>query len=116
MITLAEFRKLALAFPDAEELPHFGIPSFRYKNKVFATYREKEHRAMLRLPIVEQDVYCTYDKTIFFPVDGTWGKQGATFVDLANVRKDILKEALAVAYNAVAQKPGKKTGRKAAQP
>ncbi|MCD6012428.1 MAG: hypothetical protein K0Q79_2290 [Flavipsychrobacter sp.] len=102
MVTIEEFRSWALAFPDAEELPHFNIPSFRYKKKVFATYWEKDNRAMLKLPLTDQDVFCSYKEGIFFPVDGFWGKQGATFVELKKVRKDMFKDALALAYNGVA--------------
>lgn len=104
MITQATFRNLALAFPDAEEQPHFDKPSFRYRKKIFATLWEKENRAMVRLPLPEQEVFCMYDKTMFFPVPGTWGKQGATFVDLGRANKQIVQEALAVAYQALLTK------------
>lgn len=95
---------MALSFPDTEELPHFNIPSFRVKKKVFATIWEKENRIMLRLPLVDQSVYCDYDNTIFSPVPGGWGKQGATFVELKKVPKKILKEALTIAYEGVIKK------------
>lgn len=104
MISQAIFRTLALAFPDAEEQPHFDKPSFRYKKKIFATLWEKDNRAMIRLPLPEQEVFCMYDSTMFFPVPGTWGKQGATFVDLARANKQIVKEALSVAYQALLSK------------
>ena len=103
MVSIDAFRKMALSFPGAEELPHFNIPSFRVKKKVFATIWEKDDRAMLRLPLVEQSVYCDYDSTIFFPVPGGWGRQGATFVELKKVPKKILKEAMTIAYEGVAQ-------------
>jgi predicted DNA-binding protein (MmcQ/YjbR family) len=108
MVTIDEFRKLALSFPDAEELPHFDIPSFRYKKKVFATYREKDNRAMLKLSEIDQSVFCSYNNEVFFPVNGTWGKQGYTFVDLKKVRKDMFKDALTLAYKGVAEKKKKK--------
>jgi hypothetical protein len=101
MISPATFRQLAVAFPDAEEQPHFHLASFRVKKKIFATLWEKEHRAMLKLPLVEQSVFCAYDKDVFFPVPGAWGKKGATFVDLKRVPKNMLKDALSVAYNSL---------------
>jgi hypothetical protein len=104
MVTIDEFRQWALSFEDAEELPHFNVPSFRYKKKVFATYWEKDNRAMLRLPLADQSVFCSYPKAVFFPVPGTWGMQGATFVELKKVRKDMFKDALAIAYNGIAKK------------
>ena len=101
MVSITTFRQLALSFPGTNEEPHFHLISFRYNKKIFATYREKENWAMLKLPLAEQAVYCLYDKTIFFPVPGTWGAKGATFVDLHKVKKGIFMEALTVAYNAV---------------
>ena len=98
MVTIEAFRTLALSFPDVEEQPHFNIPSFRIKKKIFATLWEKENKAMLKLSLISQDVFCSYDNSIFYPVPGGWGKQGATFVSLAKVRKDMFKDALTVAY------------------
>ncbi len=104
MISIDGSRQMALSFPDAQELPHFHLASFRVKKKIFATLWEKENRAMLKLPVAEQYVFCGYDNNIFFPVPGGWGKNGATFVDLKKVKKTILKEALAIAYNTIAKK------------
>jgi predicted DNA-binding protein (MmcQ/YjbR family) len=99
MVSLEAFRKLALSFKDAEEKPHFHLASFRVKKKIFATLWAKEKRAMIKLPVVEQSVFCSYDNEVFFPVPGAWGKKGATFVDLQKVKTKILKEALTIAYN-----------------
>jgi len=35
MVSTATFRKMALSFPDAEELPHFHLASFRIKKNIF---------------------------------------------------------------------------------
>lgn len=104
MVTMQTFRDLALALPDAVELPHFNIPSFRVKKKIFATMWEKENKAMLKLTPIDQSVFCSYDDTVFYPVPGGWGKQGATFVDLKKVRKDMFKDALNLAYNTTIKK------------
>ncbi|MDP4265792.1 MAG: MmcQ/YjbR family DNA-binding protein [Bacteroidota bacterium] len=104
MVDIAHFRKLALSFPGTAELPHFHLISFRVNKKIFATYWPKENRAMLKLSLIDQSVFCSYDNTVFFPVPGAWGKKGATFVDLKKVRKDMFKDALATAYKGVAGK------------
>ncbi len=98
MVDVATFRKLALSFPDAEEQPHFHLASFRVKKKIFATLWLKENRVMLKLSLIDQSVFCSYDQNVFFPVPGGWGKKGATFVELKKVRKDIFKDALTTAY------------------
>jgi hypothetical protein len=104
MVDIKTYRSLALSFPDTEEVPHFEKPSFRVKKKIFGTYWEKENRAMLRLPLVEQSVFCDMNPEVFHPVPGGWGKQGATFVELKKVRKDMFKDALTVAYNFISKK------------
>jgi hypothetical protein len=102
MVTIETYRKLALSFPDTVEQPHFDIPSFRYKGKIFSTLWLKDNRAMLKLSPVEQSVYCEYDPAIFFPVPNAWGAKGATLVELSKVKKTILLEAMTAAYNGVA--------------
>lgn len=104
MVTLQQFRELALALPETEELPHFAITSFRFKKKIFSTLWGKEKRAMLKLSVVDQSIFCAFDKTVFYPVPNKWGKQGATFVELGKVRKDMLTDALTCAYKGVNKK------------
>ncbi len=111
MIDIETVRQCALSFPDAEEREHFGMPSFRYKNKIFATLWTKDNRAMLKLSLVDQSVFCSYDNAVFFPVPGGWGTKGATFVELKRVRKKMFEDALTLAYNEVTKKKrSKKSG------
>ncbi|HVM90056.1 MAG TPA: MmcQ/YjbR family DNA-binding protein [Puia sp.] len=98
MVSIETFRQIALSFPETEEHPHFHLASFRKNKKIFATLWEKDNKAMLKLPLADQYVYCALDKDTFYPVPGVWGKQGSTFVDLNKVKKPILKEALKIAY------------------
>lgn len=103
MVTVNAFVKLALSFQDAVELPHFHLRSFRRSGKIFATLWEKENKVMIKLPLVEQSVFCSYDKITFSPVPGAWGRKGATFVQLSTVRKDMLLDALSVAYKSLSK-------------
>lgn len=102
-MTPEAFRKIALSLPGVCELPHFDRASFRVGKRIFATLSEKENRAMLKLSLVSQSVYCSYDPGIFFPVPGGWGKKGATYVDLASLKAGIGKEAIKTAYNELTQ-------------
>ncbi len=43
MVSLAQARQLALAFPEAVEQDHHGRPSFRVAGKIFATLWDEEH-------------------------------------------------------------------------
>jgi predicted DNA-binding protein (MmcQ/YjbR family) len=104
VVTIAEVRKLALSLPDTEEKLHFEKPSFRVKGKIFATLWVPENRAVVMLTAVDQSVFCDYDRNIFFPVPGAWGKQGCTMVELRKVRKDMFRDALKLSYTRVASK------------
>ena len=104
MISIDTFRKMALSFPDTDEHAHFHLQAFRYKKKIFATLWQKENRAMLKLSLIDQSVFCSYGIAVFFPVPGGWGKQGATFVDLKKVRKAMLTDALTTAYHFIESK------------
>jgi len=103
MVSFDAFRKLALSFPDATEAPHFEKTSFRVKNKIFATYDAKNKRACIKLSEIDQDVFALVDRTIIYPVDNKWGKQGWTLIELNKVNKDLFKDALTTAYHEVAQ-------------
>jgi len=101
MVDLETARQIALSFPRSEEKDHFGIPSFRVNNKIFATLWVKENRMMVKLSPIDQSVFNSFDPTIFFSVPNKWGLKGATFVELSKVRQDMLQDALNIAYEAM---------------
>lgn len=103
-MTPAEVRKLALAFDETVELPHFDRTSFRVRKKIFATMLEKSSTVVLMLSPVEQSVFSSYDSTVMYPVPNKWGKKGATMVNLKKVKKTMFKDALTNAYCRVAPK------------
>jgi predicted DNA-binding protein (MmcQ/YjbR family) len=104
MVSIDTFRKLALSFPEVTEEPHFEKTSFRVKKKIFATYDEIKERACIKLSEIDQDVFSSADKTIVFPVDNKWGKQGWTLIEMSKVRKELFIEALTTAYCEIAPK------------
>jgi hypothetical protein len=105
-MTVKEFRKLALSLPGVKEQPHFHRTAFRTK-RIFATLDAKAGLACLMLSPVDQSVFCAFDQTMMYPVPNKWGKQGATYVELKKVRKDLLKDALQQAYEKSIQKSHK---------
>src|SRR6476620_1359711 len=98
MITTKSFREMALAFNDVSEEPHFEKQSFRVKKKIFATLDEKNQKATLKLPAIEQSVFCTFKNSVIYPANGAWGKQGWTIFELQTIRKTMLQDALKIAY------------------
>lgn len=104
MVSTETFRRVAMGFDEAEELPHFEKSSFRIKKKIFATLDLKNNRACLKLSAVDQSVFSAFDKSVIYPIPNKWGKQGWTFIELKKVRKDLFKDALTCAYCEVAPK------------
>ena len=102
MVSIAKAREAALALPEAEEYRHFHLPAFRIRKKIFATIHEDKSFVMVKLSVLDQSVFCSFDKEIIFPVPGGWGRQGATFIDLKKVKKAMLRDALTVAWKNVA--------------
>jgi len=99
MADLETARQIALSQLDAEEFDHFGRPAFRIKKKrVFATLWPNENRMMVKLTPVDQSVFHSFDPTIFYPVPNKWGLKGATFIELAKVRRDKLEDAIRTAW------------------
>lgn len=101
MVSINAFRKLALSYPDATEQPHFKKASFRIKKKIFVTLSEADKKAALKFNDIDQSVFCSFDKSVIYPVPGGWGRQGWTIVELSKVKPTMLKDALTVAYNTV---------------
>ena len=104
MVDLENARKLALLYPETEEQDHFNRPSFRVRKKIFLTLHPKEKRAVVKLSPEDQSVFINFNKTIFYPATGMWGKQGWTIVELKKVRKDMFKDALDLSWKQVAPK------------
>ncbi|PJZ70594.1 hypothetical protein CH373_06510 [Leptospira perolatii] len=104
MIQPEAFRKMALSYPEVVEQDHWGNPSFRIKKKIFATLQPEEKTAVLKLNEFDRPIFWAIDSKMIFPVEGAWGKQGWTKVDLTKVKKEILIQAMNAAYCTVAPK------------
>jgi hypothetical protein len=104
MVDIETARQMAMALPGTQEKDHFGMPSFRVNNKIFSTLWIKENRMMVKLPPIEQSVFNSFDPSVFYPVPNKWGLKGATFVELSEVRQDMLEDALSLAWQACLKK------------
>lgn len=104
MITPATVRQIALSFDETVEKPHFERTSFRVRNKIFATMDVKQKLVVVMLSEIDQSVFVDYNSKVFYPVPGTWGRKGATIIELKKVRKSMLLDALTTAYCKVAPK------------
>jgi hypothetical protein len=94
---------MALALPEAVEQGHMGHPDFRVKGKIFATLGYPDERwAMVKLTPEQQTAFMESAPAVFVPVQGGWGRKGATKVRLAEATRRALGPALATAWRNVA--------------
>jgi len=95
MASADDFRRLALAFPGAEERAHMGHPDFRVGGKIFATLQGagKGTGAVMLLP-EQQELAMAAEPDAFSPAAGAWGRGGSTIVSLADVSDEWLERVL----------------------
>jgi hypothetical protein len=105
MINIETARQIALSLPDTEEYDHFGRPAFKIRGKrTFATLWPAEQRIMVKLSLIDQSVFNSFDPTIFYPVPNKWGLKGATLIELSKVRSDMLTDAITTAWETALKK------------
>src|SRR5271163_2987549 len=98
-MTPNDFRRIALSFQDAEESSHLGNPDFRVGGHIFATLaHQKQGYGNLMLTPGQQSAFVAELPEIFLPVNGGWGRMGATHIRLAAASEDVLTGALQVAW------------------
>jgi len=104
-VTAKDFRRLALSLPEAEERAHMDHPDFRVGKKIFATlgYPDKSC-GMVKLTPEQQHYFSQADPSVFEPVNGAWGRRGATRVHLKSVSKESLAKAIEAAWRNTAPK------------
>ena len=110
---VAQFRRIALAMPDAVESAHMGHPDFRANGRIFATLHGDGARGMVKLSPEQQARFVADHPEIFSPENGAWGRQGCTRVELSAADEETLGEAMTLAWQlAAATRRVTKTRRK----
>ena len=98
-MTAAEFRRIALSFPETAESSHMHHPDFRVAGKIFATLGYPERGwGMVKLFPDQQAGLAKADAKTFVPAKGKWGLRGATLVRLKSAKKTTLLKALHAAW------------------
>jgi hypothetical protein len=118
-MTAADFRRIALSLPGAEEGAHMGAADFRVGGRIFATLASvKEGYGNLMLGPEQQADFVAEQPDVFLPIHGGWGRMGMTHIRLAEANEDVLAGALRVAWQLRLdknQKAGKKPAAKRAR-
>jgi hypothetical protein len=106
-MTPDDFRRLALALPEASEASRMGHPDFRVHNKIFATLWPKEGRGVVMLTPEQQKILIDLKPAVFAPVPGGWGRRGSTNVNLDIADEISLTSVLLMAWrNKAPKRPG----------
>lgn len=105
LMTPSQFRKIALGFDGAVEASHMNHPDFRAANgKIFATLSEDQTRGMAALTPEQQADLIARAPEVFVPAAGAWGRGGSTMIVLAKADREIVGEALTLAWRSVSAK------------
>jgi YjbR len=94
-----DFRRIALSLEGAEEGSHMGAADFRVGGRIFATLAsQKDGYGNLMLTPELQAEFVSELPEVFLPVQGGWGKAGATHIRLASASEDVLAGVLRAAW------------------
>jgi hypothetical protein len=112
----ADFRRIALSLPGAEEGSHMGQPDFRVDGRIFATLASAKHGyGNLMLTLEQQSAFVDEMPEVFLPIPGGWGRMGMTHIRLAEASEEVLHGALHAAWNLRVEK-NTKSGKKKRTP
>lgn len=104
-MTAADFRQIALSFPETVEHAHMNHPDFRVRGKIFATLGyPDESWGMVKLTPEQQHDFLKSEPNVFMPSKGAWGLRGSTIVKLKTAKKTSLRTAMAAAWRNAAPK------------
>ena len=104
-MTVAEFRRMALALPEAVEASHMDHPDFRVRKKIFATLGYPDTRfGTIMLSPQDQDFLIRDRPKAFVPAPGAWGRAGSTSVLLRLAPRKAVAVALEAAWRRRAPK------------
>jgi hypothetical protein len=107
-MNVADFRRIALSLPGAEESSHMGQPDFRVDGRIFATLASaKQGYGNLRLTLEQQTSFVEEMPEVFLPIPGGWGRMGMTHIRLAKASEDVLYGALHAAWKLRVEKNAK---------
>jgi hypothetical protein len=99
MATAADFRRIALSFPDVDEHEHGGQPAFTVGGRRFAGLASvAQGFGNLVLAPEVQAGFVADAPDVFLPIPGGFGLMGHTHIILAAADKDTLHDALHTAY------------------
>jgi hypothetical protein len=119
MMTVDDFRRVALEMEGAEEGEHMGATDFRVGGHIFATLASaKQGFGNLMITPEMQAEFVAEAPEVFLPIPGGWGRMGMTHIVLPNATEPLMRGAIEAAWRlriAKNQKAAKRSPRKPAK-
>ncbi|MCX8470276.1 MAG: hypothetical protein ORN55_00725 [Chitinophagaceae bacterium] len=104
MITEQEFHAMAMGIQLTSFETKGEVTRYMVCKKKFASIRYYKGRASVKLSILDQDVFCSFDTMVMYPIPNRAGKNGWTHINVNNIKKDMCLDAITMAYCEVAPK------------
>ncbi|HEX3247175.1 MAG TPA: MmcQ/YjbR family DNA-binding protein [Chloroflexota bacterium] len=98
-----EFRSFALSLPEAVEIETWGHPTFRVREKIFATLSPEDDSASVKTTKLEQIALVGSEPEVF-GVPAYVGRSGWVTVQLERVDPDHARELIEEAWRQTAPK------------
>ncbi len=98
----SDFRRLALALPEALECEHMQHPDFRVGKRIFATLDATGAFGVLKLSPQSQQAALRAHPGVLEPCSGAWGARGYTRVALERASVALVRALLEQAWSSVA--------------
>ncbi len=102
-VTAALVNRLALALPETELKPHYGMPSFMVAGKFFARLRDDDTVLVVRISFEDRDLLMRAKPAMYFTTDH-YRNYPAVLVRLALARQSEIQELLELAWAFAAPK------------
>jgi hypothetical protein len=104
-MTRDEFRRMALAYPEAVETADDGVPHFRVRGKAFARLTSRDLRwADVMIPRKDAEAAAAGEPELFSPLPHGWFRTGFTQINLAKAGAHTVRSALNAAWRLAAPK------------
>ena len=97
-MTADDFRRAALALPEAVEQGHMGHPDFRVGGRIFASLDDGGTRGCLKLAPEHQEMLLEAEPGLFEAAAGYWGRKGWTYLKLADADEAAMRGVLTASW------------------
>lgn len=108
MITVPEIRKFIFSLPESIEIEHWGKPSFRINNKIFAVLQEDGVTLTIKSSHEDRNIYTQMDPKIY-TVPESFSNLNYMHMNIELVEKSEAKMLIYKAWSSVAPKKLVKT-------